>query len=198
MIDPSKITVSKATDYELEELILFWICAAGKNGRTAARCLEHLMEDIEGPRWGPMQSVFRATQTRNLPFLLKDNGIGCYMSKARSFLELALAIGSQELNLRTCTTDDLEKIHGIGMKTARCFIIHSRPGARHAGLDTHILKQLRAEGISNVPKSTPGSKKEYERLEREVLKLADKAGLSPADYDLMIWNKYSIKSTPRS
>jgi len=198
MVDPSKITVYDASDEDLEELILFWVCAAGKNGRTAARCLDHLMEEVEGKRWGPMQAIFRATHIYNLPFLMRDCGIGCYMAKARSFLELSLAVGSKRLNLRTCSADELETIYGIGMKTARCFIIHSRPGARHAGLDTHILKHLRAKGIPNVPKSTPGSKKEYKRLEQEVLKFADDAGMSPADYDLMIWNKYSVKSTPRS
>ena len=198
MIDPSVITVENATDWELEELILFWVCAAGKNGRTAARCLENLMETVEGHYWGPMKAIFMAAYKFNLPFLLRDHGIGCYMSKARSMLELAVAVGSHKLDLRTCSADDLEKIHGIGMKTSRCFIIHSRPGARYAGLDTHILKHLRAAGVENVPKSTPSSKKEYQRLEKEVLRLADKAGLSPADFDLRIWNKYSVKSVART
>lgn len=198
MIDPSRITVDSATDWELEELILFWVCAAGKNGRTAARCLENLMEDIEGHYWGPMKAIFMAAYKFNLPFLLRDNGIGCYMSKARSFLELAVAVGSKKLDLRTCSADDLEKIHGIGMKTSRCFIIHSRPGARYAGLDTHILKHLKACGVENVPKSTPSSKKEYLRLEKEFLKIADLNKMTPAAYDLMIWNWYSVKSEART
>jgi len=196
MVDPSTITVYNASDNDLEELVLFWICAAGKNGRTAARCLDNLLADLRAwfsPKFSPFQLVRRADQFLDLPQWLKVSGIGCYNSKARSFVESA----NSKLDLRTCTPDDLETIHGIGMKTARCFVIHSRPGVRYAGLDTHILKHLRAKGIHNVPKSTPGSKKEYKRLEREVLKLADTAGMSPADYDLMIWNKYSVKSTPR-
>ena len=120
------------------------------------------------------------------------------MSKARSFLELSVAVGSDELDLRTCSADDLEKIHGIGMKTSRCFIIHSRPGARYAGLDTHILKHLKACGVENVPKSTPSSKKEYLRLEKEFLRIADLNNMTPAAYDLMIWNWFSVKSEAKT
>jgi len=197
MIDPSKITINNATDDELEELILFWVCAAGKNGRTAARCLDKFLKMISGPYGKPMNSVFNFNSLYNLSDTLRACGIGCYNSKAKSFLQLATECISGRLNLRICTTDDLEKIHGIGMKTSRCFILHSRPGAIYAGLDTHILKHLRDSGVGNVPKSTPTNKKEYLRLEKEVLKLADEADMFPAEYDLMIWNKYSIKSTPR-
>lgn len=193
MIDPENITNYNLTDNELEEHALFWVCAAGKNGRTAARCLDNLMDTIEGHYWGPMKAIFMASYKFNFPYLMRDHGIGCYMSKARSFLELAVEVGANRLNLRTCTADDLEKIYGIGMKTSRCFIMHSRKEARYAGLDTHMLKHLRAVGVENVPKSTPISKKEYLRLEREVLKLADEAGLGPAVLDLQVWNKYSIK-----
>jgi len=195
MIDPSKITNYNATDNELEELILFWVCAAGKNGRTAARCLDKFLKVISGPGYGkPMHSISKAY---NLPKLLQLCGIGCYNSKAKSFVQLATECMSGRLNLRTCTADDLEKIHGIGMKTSRCFILHSRPDAMYAGIDTHILKHLRVSGVDNVPKSTPGSKKEYLRLENAFLKLADEVGMLPSRYDLMIWNKYSVKSAPR-
>jgi len=196
MIDPSKITINNATDEELEELILFWVCAAGKNGRTAARCLDKFLKLISSPYGKPMSSIFNFNSLYNLPDTLRACGIGCYNSKAKSFLQLAIECVSGRLNLRTCTTDDLEKIHGIGMKTSRCFIIHSRKEARYAGLDTHILKHLKINGVDNVPKSTSGTKKEYLRLEKEFLKLADEINMAPAEYDLMIWNKYSIKSAP--
>jgi thermostable 8-oxoguanine DNA glycosylase len=57
-----------------------------------------------------------------------------------------------------------------------------------------MLKHLREMGIEDVPKSTPSSKKKYMILEQEVLRLADEAGIDIAVYDLMIWNKYSVKS----
>ena len=197
MIDPSKITNYNATDEELEELILFWVCAAGKNGRTAARCLDKFLKLVSDPYGKPMNSIFNAHSLYNLPDTLQACGIGCYNSKAKSFLQLAIECISGRLNLRTCTAGDLEKTHGIGMKTSRCFIIHTRENARYAGLDTHVLKHLKINGVGNVPKSTPGTKKEYLRLEKAFLKLADEIGMLPSRYDLMIWNKYSVKSTPR-
>lgn len=185
MVDPENVTEFACSKERLEELLLFWVCAAGKNGRTAARGLDRLLNRLEAKKvGGPFMAVRRA---KDLNILMKSCGIGCYNQKARTFKELA----TSKINLRTCTPDDLEKIYGIGKKTSRCFILHSRPDAQYAGLDTHILKHLRAVGVKNVPKSTPNSKKEYERLEKEVLKLAKDAGMRPADYDLMIWNFYS-------
>jgi thermostable 8-oxoguanine DNA glycosylase len=92
----------------------------------------------------------------------------------------------------TCNAEELEKIYGIGMKTSRCFLIHSRKNARYAGLDTHVLKFLRAKGVQDVPKSTPTSRKLYLRLEAEFLKLSDESGKSVADLDLEVWNKYKV------
>jgi thermostable 8-oxoguanine DNA glycosylase len=198
MVNPEKITKYNLSDRQLEEYALFWICAAGKNGRTAAKCLHKLLQITEADFYGPLNSIHRAHKTRDLPELMKSCGIGCYNSKAKSFTELSYAVLTGKLDLRTCSADDLEKIHGIGMKTSRCFIMHSRKGARYAGLDTHILKYLRACSVENVPKSTPSSKKEYLRLEQEFLKLADFNKMEPADLDLVVWNQYSVKSTVRT
>lgn len=185
MIDPSFITNLDASDNELEELALFWICAAGKNGTVAARLLDCLLKKIGG------KSPFFALRAQNpsqLPHLMKECGIGCYQSKSRSMIELA----HSKINLGTCTPTELEKIHGIGRKTSRCFILHSRKDARYAALDTHILKFLRAQGI-DAPKSTPASKKKYIELEKEFLALADAAGKTPAEFDLEIWNAYAVR-----
>jgi thermostable 8-oxoguanine DNA glycosylase len=97
------------------------------------------------------------------------------------------------MDLKTCTVKDLEKIYGIGRKTSRCFILHSRENAQYAGLDTHLLKHLRTVSIKGVPIQTPSSEKQYRRLEKEILKLAKSAGMSPADYDLKIWKSYVVK-----
>jgi thermostable 8-oxoguanine DNA glycosylase len=196
MIDPSNITNYNLTDAELEEHLLFWVTAAGKNGRTAARCLEKFLTIFTYDGMSPFEAIrdkhynYNSCTHLTISDLMKVAGIGCYTNKSRTFVELALS----NINLRTCTTDDLEKIYGIGSKTARCFILHSRKGARLSGLDTHMLKHLREMGVEDVPKSTPSSKKKYMILEQEVLRLADEAGIDVAVYDLMIWNKYSVKS----
>jgi hypothetical protein len=191
MIDPEKVTNYNQTDKELEEFILFWVCAAGKNGRTAARCLDKFLYGINGLNT-PFTAIRRwSVRHSNIPEMMKSAGIGCYYGKSATFLELVLS----KINLHTCTAGDLESIYGIGPKTARCFLLHSREDAQVAGLDTHMLKHLRVEG-HDVPKSTPTGKK-YLTLEKAVLSLAKEAGMSPASYDLMIWNRYSTKSTPK-
>jgi len=187
MVDPEKITDYNLNSDELEERLLFWITAAGKNGRTAARSLDKLLKKIKSAASSSPLSAVK--ETENLPGLMKDCGIGCYSIKARTFLDIA----NSGLCLKTCSAEDLENIYGIGMKTSRCFILHSRKDARYAGLDTHILKYLRASGVPGAPYSTPSSKKTYLSLERAFLQLSDAAGLAPAELDLEVWNRYSLK-----
>lgn len=189
MLDPTNITNYSLTDYELEEHILFWVCAAGKNGVTAATCLERLLGTMEEDYPPQERQPFRMLRRfyDKLPAWLKYAGIGCYSSKAKSFQQLV----DSGINLRTCTVDELEAIHGIGPKTARCFIIHSRPNQKLAGLDRHVLNFLRDKGY-DVPKSTPTGKK-YKQIEQWFLLEADKAGKSVSEFDLEIWNKYRGK-----
>jgi thermostable 8-oxoguanine DNA glycosylase len=198
MINPEKVTNYDQTDRQLEEFILFWVCAAGKNGRTAARCLDRMLTEHAACYQNntPFRWILNMHALFDLPQTLKHYGIGCYNSKAKTFYELAVAKHKGVLDLRTCAASDLEAIHGIGQKTARCFLLHSRKNAQVAGIDTHMLKHLRALGYPDIPKSTPSGKK-YLTIENYVLSLAKEAGMSPAEYDLHIWNKYSVKSTPK-
>lgn len=189
MIDPTKITNFNASLEDLEELILFWICAAGKNGVTAAKSLDKLLSlSIHG---SPFDKIIDIAKKGDLAQKMKNCGIGCYNRKAITFLSLI----DEKLNLKTCSVDDLEKISGIGPKTARCFLIHSRPNQKLAGLDTHILKFLRDQG-HNVPKTTPTGKK-YKEIEELFLHYVKESGMSAADLDLKIWNQYRNKQRNR-
>ena len=114
MIDPNIITQYNLNEKELQEHILFWVCAAGKNGRTAAKCYDKFLNligvnDIHLPF-----TVIEDLSIESLSKILKSCGIGCYNSKARTMWELA----HSNLNLKTCGADDLEKIYGIGIKTS--------------------------------------------------------------------------------
>lgn len=90
------------------------------------------------------------------------------------------------------SVEDLESVNGIGSKTARFFVLHSRPNQRVAVLDTHILKWMKSLG-HNVPKTTP-SKKSYGTIEKVFLCIAEARGMSIADLDLMIWKRFSQKA----
>lgn len=128
MIDPEKVMNYNQTDKELEESILFWVCSAGKNGRTAARCLDTLLRHMNAYEKGPFNAIKvwgyweHPITEEGWPELLRDCGIGCYNSKAKTFFQLAVS----DFNLRTCSASDLESIYGIGPKIARCFIMNSR------------------------------------------------------------------------
>lgn len=193
MIDPTKITNFRLSDYELEEMMLFWICAAGKNGVTTARCLDTLLSSwwvaLGDVHLSPFELIEEIDRRGLLPEELKKNGIGCYERKSE-YIRSLIAAG---LDLKKCSVEDLEAVKGIGSKTARCFLIHTRKDQQYAGLDTHVLKFLRDKGHA-VPKTTPSKKsKKYKELERVFLSYANKSGATVAEFDLAIWNGYRTK-----
>lgn len=186
MIDPVNITKFENTKEELEEVLLFWVLAAGKNAITASRCLDNFLKYIyklKGPENHPFNCIKKIGS--DLPQIMRNYGIGCYNNKSKTFCQLA----NSNLDLKSCSVEDLEKIYGIGMKTSRCFIIHSRRDAQCAGLDVHLLHFLRDKGY-NVPSQTP-TKKSYLEIEKIFLKIVRESGLSVAEYDLMVWREYS-------
>lgn len=189
MINPTSITNFNLDKYQLQEMILFWSLVAGKNARTTSRLLEEMLQTLHQkyPITGfkPFELIDKYDKSHNLEDLMRRIGFGCQKAKARCIRELI----SKDFDLATCSVDQLESIHNIGPKTARCFIIHTRKDARHAGLDTHCLKWLSSLGYK-VPKSTPTGKV-YKELEEVFLNLADKLNMSPAVLDLAVWNAYS-------
>ena len=189
MINPDKITEYYAKKNRLEEAAIFWIAVAGKSAKQIAprinSVLRHCHQALGLKGWQPFR-VIRETGEANLKRLLKYHGIGCHSMKARGMYEIA----TSRMNLRTCSVQQLDAIHGVGLKSASCFVMHTRPDARCAGLDTHILKFLAALG-HEVPKSTPGSGKLYHRIESIFLKYVDTSKRTCAQLDLLVWRAYS-------
>lgn len=187
MIDAENITDYTLDTAELEARLIFWVFAAGKNGTRAANITNYLLNYWRNiDKTSSPFNMLMYYPYGELSDLLKQLKTGCHNIKAKTLYDICRA----NIDLATCTATDLEKIYGIGMKTSRCFIIHSRKDAQYAGLDTHMLKHLKSLG-HDVPKSTP-TKNKYLTLEKTVLILAKQAGKSPAEYDLEVWNKYKI------
>lgn len=192
MINPTKISNFHLTENELEENICFWVAVANKTAATISQYVDNFFLDLskqDAPTFdpslaSPFQLIREAGSVEKITELVKKHRFGCFKIKARGYYELA----HSGIDLKTCTVDDLEKIHGIGPKTARCFLIHTRENVRHAGLDTHILKFMRAVGLTQAPTSTP-SGKQYKFWEEQFLKLVPE-GVTVAEYDLAIWNAY--------
>jgi thermostable 8-oxoguanine DNA glycosylase len=123
---------------------------------------------------------------------LQNVGIGCYNHKAKSIISLSWSISKKDLMVAHPGFLS-SQIYGWGPKTARYFVLHSRPNQRFAPLDTHILKYLSAHGVPNVPQTTPQSHRIYSKLEEHFLKIFDKQSRykTLAEFDLAIWNFYS-------
>ena len=189
MIDPTKITNYNLTIPELEEHLLFWVFAAGHNAKSTARGVEKFLnkvyEESDYP-YNPFCAILDTMTERGWDKIveaLSTSGLGCWKIKSNTIHQLIFS----NLNLRTCSIEDLEEISGIGPKTARCFVMHSRPNIRAAGLDTHILNCLNDLGLT--VKKVPGKK--YKKIENKFLEFADASKKSIAELDLMIWNAYS-------
>jgi len=187
MVDPINFTNFNRTDKELEETIIFGLLVAGKTALITSRMLDALLRDFNHIGDSPFEilSHFELDGVPRLSQVLKDYGFGCYNMKAKGLHQLVRS----GLNLRTCTVDDLETIRGIGMKTSRLFVLHTRKDAMCIPLDVHILHYLRDNG-HDVPKATPSSRNKYLKIERLCIKLARKDGKTCAEWDLDIWNQY--------
>lgn len=185
-LDPTDITNYNLTNTGLELHLCFWVCVAGKTARVIAPAIDRLFRDARKRHphlRRPFSLIKKFGSQERLRSELLSRGIGGHGVKSRGLWELA----HSNINLRTCTVAVLEAFHGIGPKTARCFILHTRPDQPLAGLDTHMRAHLGELGFT-------GS---YEFLEQKVLELAKAAGMSPAAYDLMIWNQRSRRVTSR-
>jgi thermostable 8-oxoguanine DNA glycosylase len=189
VIDPQKLV-----DLDLEEFLLFALLVANKPAGLTARKLDVLLSTVQSG--SPLHRVAAMEKAGVLEQNLRAVGTGQYTRILAAIRYLIHRM--PRLDLRTCTIEDLERVPGIGPKTARFFLLHSREGMRCAALDTHLLKFLRDSGVEDVPVSTPPSGATYRRLEEVFLKICDQVGSDPATLDLAIWNTYSKGGTGRS
>lgn len=186
MIDPQNITNFNRTYAELEEFLIFAICVAGKKATQMAPKVAKLCFATEFPA-GVFDHFRVMDRAGKLRWWLEVNKIGNYNIKEPCIREVI------KHDVRTVDVATLVSIKGIGPKTARFFILHSRPLQRLACLDTHILGWLRDQGYENVPKQSPSNPKVYDKWEKIFLDECDKRGKLPADFDLEIWRERSNK-----
>ena len=103
MINPSNVTNFNLTDPELEEYILFWVLAAGKTAKTAAKSLDKFLNTAQDPKSSPFDLIRcyifweHLSETELISKRMKECGIGCSTSKSITFRQLARS----KLNLKT-------------------------------------------------------------------------------------------------
>lgn len=183
MIDPKKITNFNRTEAELQEFLLFCVVVAGKNSHQQAKKLQAFLDLGVGAT--PFEKINNMGSVLNVWLNLQKVAMGQYDRISAVFWAIA-----NWKNLGTRDLCDLS-VKGIGPKTARFFLMHSRPNQEIATLDTHILRWLASQGVPNVPKATPSGKR-YLVLEKAFLDICRTMGKTPAELDLEIW-KSSIK-----
>ena len=179
-IDPLHVTDYSRNQADLEQFWVFCVVVAGKNADQTAQKVSRLIAG-RSARQTPLEYL------HSLGVGLGDALVACRTGQYRR-IGLALA-GSFGLNLRTVPVAQLEQIHGVGPKTARFFVLHTRPLARVAVLDTHILKWLDRLGLEGIPRHTPGSSKQYAALEQRAIDLLEQTfpGMTLAEADLHVW-----------
>lgn len=188
VIKPTEITNFNRTDAELEAFWLFSLFVAGKNSDYAGRCLARIINRSDSV-WDGLSpfEIFRTMTETQIRNVLVASKIGQYGRLTKAIQQ------SVNLDLRTCSLEDLLAVHGVGPKTARFFLLHSRRDAEHAVLDTHILSWLRSHGVEDAPKATPQNAKLYSQLEETFLRLAELwfPNVPLAEVDLLIWMQES-------
>lgn len=193
MINPQAITKFDRDEAELQEFLLFTVMVHGKKAEIQAVKLECFLDYLAaftGERL-PFKMVNIAMNYELdgededlLTRAMKKFGLGQYNRifwAIDDFLKLP--------DLRTVTVEELEACYAVGPKTARFFVVHSRPNQEHAILDVHILKWLRLQGV-NAPKNTPQGK-HYAEFEKIFLQFVRHSGQSVAEFDLNIWKALS-------
>lgn len=188
MINPTSVTDYNRGDAELQAFWIFCIFVAGKNSDRAGDCVKKFLAKYHDRL--PFEALRELGET-GIHNLLVVNKVGQYRRMTMAIME------SLDLNLRTCTLQDLLNIYGVGNKTARFFLLHSRPDMNLAVLDTHILAWLRDRQVLDVPKATPTKPSEYARLEMIFLEMTKRIypHMSPANIDLIIWAEQSGRKT---
>lgn len=182
-IIPSEITNFNRTDRELQAFWLFCLMVAGKNAEQTAKKLAKMVEGMPEDK-----NPFDLIKNYEIHNWLVSHRVGQY-----GRLEQAIR-QSLNLDLRNATLDELMSIHGVGPKTARFFILHSRKDCNVAVLDTHILAWMKAYGVANVPDSTPSGVK-YLELEKRFLEICRVmfTDVPIANVDLAIWKSMRMK-----
>ena len=174
--------------YEKEYFLIFSVIVAGRNAKMAVEKTWRLLEFTWGEET-PFVLIKHYIDHNTLTQKLKSLKIGQYTRIEKALKDII------NLNVETCTLDDLLACHGVGNKTARFFLLNTRKDAEYAVLDTHVLKWLNSlfGNWMSVPKSTPTSGSRYALWEYKAIQAMKKEyperTLAQADFE--IWKTFA-------
>jgi thermostable 8-oxoguanine DNA glycosylase len=193
MINPYEITNYNRTDDELQEFLLFAIIVAGKTAYIQANKLEQFLTKVRNDFNLNCSSPFELLKFLHSENCLESYIVSCKLGQYRKTINAFNYLIENKLDLHCCSTDDLELIPGVGPKTSRFFILHSRK-QKVAVLDVHLLKWISALGYDKVPKTTPSNPNVYKKWEQIYLQFCNEHDKDPAELDLEIWKSYAKRA----
>lgn len=193
MIQPERITDFKRSPEELEEFILFAMFVQGKSSDQTVKKLDQFLSLVRNGT--PFQKVRALIKHGDLQWALETTKLGKWNQYGRGLKEL---VSYPQLDLRSALVEEMERIYSVGPKSARFFVLHTRPGEKRAVLDTHVLRWMRTHKIRAEfdgkmrlpPDSTPAVGVAYNRWEKalfDYIEKRQKAGTFKADMD---WTKF--------
>jgi len=191
MINPAEVTNYNRTQSELQEFLLFCINVAGKKSSIEAPKLEVFIQRAKDitKETSPFNCIKKLIKLGRLQEIMHWAKLSPYKQRYNSYVD-AVKLG----DLQKVTLNRLLQVPGIGLKTARFFLSHSREDFDEPMLDTHILQFLRDNGYRNAPKSTPSNLGVYNYYANIFKMFARVSGKSVTDLDLEIWKQYSKTS----
>lgn len=188
MINPAEVTNYNRTQSELQEFLLFCINVAGKKSSIESPKLEVFIQRAKDitKESTPFNCIKKLIKLGRLQEIMHWAKLSPYKQRYNSYVD-AVKLG----DLQTVTLNRLLQVPGIGLKTARFFLSHSREDFDEPMLDTHILQFLRDNGYKGAPKSTPSNVGVYNYYANIFKMFARVSGKSVTDLDLEIWKQYS-------
>ena len=193
-IDPYNITNYSRIEEELQLFLLFCIVVAGKTAYIQAEKLEQFLCSVNErlmlpENVKPFQTIKSAEQHGILMEEIQNAKLGQYRKIYAGFK----FITEYKFDLRNTTTEQLEEIPGVGMKSSRFFLLHSDETYKDkiAILDTHILKFIKENIDERAPKSTPTIRVTYKFWEDMFLYWCEKNNKNVAEFDLETWKSYA-------
>ena len=188
MINPAEVTNYNRTQSELQEFLLFCINVAGKKSSIESPKLEVFIQRAKDitKETSPFNCIKKLIKLGRLQEIMHWAKLSPYKQRYNSYVDV-VKLG----DLQTVTLNRLLQVPGIGLKTARFFLSHSREDFDEPMLDTHILQFLRDNGYKGAPKSTPSNVGVYNYYANIFKMFARVSGKSVTDLDLEIWKRYS-------
>lgn len=166
---------------QLQKKFLYCLIVAGKTAEFAENKLKEWESWVFQDEL-PFEAIERLDKNDHLRLSFEQSNTGNYTKLTRACREII----ASDIDLKTCSPEELEEIYGVGPKTSRFFVMWTRDGEEYGILDTHILSWLQEQGY-DVPDQTPQNEERYEEIQQIFLEEAKKRDLEPRELDYRIW-----------